>query len=190
MEIDTRIYINLIYYPILTLGPDKRVGVWFEGCDLECKGCISKHTWQQNDGNLIEIVKLVDKVLSFNCKQITISGGEPFFQAEKLYEFLIKIRKYFDDILVYSGYKYEYLQKNHNKILELIDVLIDGEFQIDNPTNKAYKGSKNQRMFVLNEKVVDKYKPFFVSTNKNIQIIEKNNKIYFIGIPKGDRSEL
>ena len=190
METNNKIYINLVYYPILTLGPDDRVGVWFEGCDLKCKGCISKHTWQQKKENLIEIDRLVDKILSFNCKQITISGGEPFFQAEKLYLFLVKIRKYFDDILVYSGYKYEYLQENYNNILELIDVLIDGEFQIDNPTNKGYKGSNNQRMFILNENLTQKYKPFFVSKNKNIQVIEENNKIYFIGIPKGEKSEL
>ncbi len=39
-----------------------------------------------------------------NCHTLTISGGDPFEQAEGLLDFLKLVREDFEDILVYTGY--------------------------------------------------------------------------------------
>ena len=182
-RIKKSIYINLIVFPLYTLGPSIRVGVWFQGCSIRCDGCISKYTWQKEKKYKKNIDEVVKEINGFNTQSITISGGEPFDQPQALYNLLKKIRKDFKDILVYSGYSYEFLAKKYSYILELIDVLIDGEYKKDLPSNKAYKGSQNQRMFIFNEKLVSKYQKFFQSEKSEIQFYYQNQSLYLLGIP-------
>jgi len=177
------IYIDLLHYPLISLGPDIRIGVWLQGCSIHCDGCMSKHTWKKKKENLINIKKFCKEITSINIKNITISGGEPFDQPKALFHLLKCIRNDVEDILVYSGYKYEYIKQNFSYILEYIDVLIDGPFNKTLPTNKIYKGSKNQKIYIFNKKLIDKYLLFMTQTDRNIQIINKNNKMYILGIP-------
>jgi anaerobic ribonucleoside-triphosphate reductase activating protein len=184
MEISSKhMYVNMIYYPVLSLGPGKRVGIWTQGCNIKCKGCISKHTWNKDKKYLMSIEKICKTVISYNSPNLTISGGEPFDQPKALLEFLKKIRNYFNDILIYSGYTYEYLKKNFSEILYYVDVLIDGPFKQNLPTNKIYKGSENQRIFLFNKSLIDKYIIFMTETKRNLQFIKYNNNIYVLGIP-------
>jgi len=184
MEINSKyIYINLIHYPTLSLGPGKRVGVWTQGCSIRCKGCMSKHTWEKDKKYLNSVGNIYKKVLSYQSSNITISGGEPFDQSEALFEFLKLIRDNFDDILIYSGYKYEYLKNKFPYIFKYIDVLIDGPFEQSQPTNKIYKGSENQRILLFNKKLIDKYILFMTQTKRNLQFIQSDKEIYILGIP-------
>jgi len=184
MEINSKyIYINLIHYPTLSLGPGKRVGIWLQGCNIRCKDCMSKHTWDKDEQYLKSIEDVCKEILSYNSSNITISGGEPFDQPQALFKFLKYIRNYFDDILIYSGYTYEYLKNKFSYILQYIDVLIDGPFDKSLPTDKIYKGSENQRIFLFNKTLIDKYILFMTQTKRNLQFIQQNNNIYILGIP-------
>ena len=180
-----KIYINLIAYPLFTLGPLKRVGIWFQGCSIGCKGCISKHTWIKEQKYKRELKEVVKEIKEFECKNITISGGEPFDQPEALFLLLKEIREEFEDILVYSGYRYEELSKKFPFIIELIDVLIDGEFIKEKPSNKLYRGSTNQRMFVFNQKLISRYKEFFkiIKSKESFQLYFYQDRLYSLGIP-------
>jgi len=184
MEINSKyIYINLIHYPTLSLGPEKRIGIWLQGCNIRCKDCMSKHTWDKDEQYLKSIEDVCEEILSYNSSNITISGGEPFDQPQALFEFLKYIRNYFDDILIYSGYTYEYLKNKFSYILQYIDVLIDGPFDKSLPTDKIYKGSENQRIFLFNKTLIDKYILFMTQTKRNLQFIQQNNNLYILGIP-------
>jgi len=194
-ESNTSVLINLIYAPVLTLGPGIRVGVWFQGCSIKCKGCISKHTWEFDKKYKKTIAQVIDKINYYseiyNTKSITISGGEPFDQSASLYILLKKLKELkFNDILLYSGYKFNYLQKNYGDILKYIDVLIDGPFIESKKTNKIYKGSNNQRMYILNKSLSPIYQEYKKQLkNKKLQLITKDNEIYLIGIPDIDFSK-
>jgi anaerobic ribonucleoside-triphosphate reductase activating protein len=194
-ELNTSLLINLIYAPVLTLGPGIRIGIWFQGCSIRCKGCISKHTWGFDKKYQKTIAQVIDQINYYseiyNTKSITISGGEPFDQSASLYIFLKKLKKLkFNDILLYSGYKFNYLQKNHGDILKYIDVLIDGPFIESKKTNKIYKGSNNQRMYILNKSLSPIYQEYKKQLkNKKLQVITKDNEIYLIGIPDIDFSK-
>lgn len=184
MEISSRyMYVNLILYPVISLGPGKRVGIWTQGCSIQCEGCMSKHTWDKNKKYLTHIDEICKKVLSYKSNNLTISGGEPFDQPRALFTFLNYVREYFEDILIYSGYKYEYLQQNYPYILKKIDVLIDGSFDISQPTNKIYKGSENQRIFLFNKSLINKYTLFITKTQRNIQFLKKDKNLFIIGVP-------
>ena len=194
-ESNTSVLINLIYAPVLTLGPGIRVGVWFQGCSIRCKGCISKHTWEFDKKYKKTIAQVIDQINYYseiyNTKSITISGGEPFDQSTSLYILLKKLKKLkFNDILLYSGYKFNYLQKNYGDILKYIDVLIDGPFIESKKTNRIYKGSNNQRMYILNKSLSPIYQQYKKQLkNKKLQLITKDNEIYLIGIPDTDFSK-
>jgi anaerobic ribonucleoside-triphosphate reductase activating protein len=194
-ESNTSVLINLIYAPVLTLGPGIRIGIWFQGCSIRCKGCISKHTWEFDKKYQKTIAQVIDQINYYseiyNTKSITISGGEPFDQSLSLYILLKKLKKSkFNDILLYSGYKFNYLQKNYGDILKYIDVLIDGPFIESKKTNKIYKGSNNQRMYILNKSLSPIYQEYKKQLkNKKLQLITKDNEIYLIGIPDIDFSK-
>jgi anaerobic ribonucleoside-triphosphate reductase activating protein len=194
-ESNTSVLISLIYAPVLTLGPGIRIGVWFQGCSIRCKGCISKHTWEFDKKYQKTIAQVIDQINHYseiyNTKSITISGGEPFDQSSSLYILLKKLKELkFNDILLYSGYKFNYLQKNYRDILKYIDVLIDGPFIETKKTNKIYKGSNNQRMYILNKSLSPIYQEYKKQLkNKKLQLITKDNETYLIGIPEIDFSK-
>jgi len=180
-----KILINLIHYPVYVLGVGERVGVWFQGCSIRCKGCMSKYTWDFNNLFEMDIDDVIGKIKSFGSKKLTVSGGEPFDQPYQL-KYLLKNLKEsgFEDILVYSGYEYDELKNKHGDILEYIDVLIAGRFIDGLESEYVWKGSENQEMYILNTKLKEVYEDYkSQKKNKELQIVEKNNDIYILGIP-------
>jgi len=172
--------INLIHYPVNVLGIGKRIGVWTQGCDLKCSGCMSKHTWDFEGGKRVYFKELFEELKGFNSNKITISGGEPFEQKYFL-EFLKELKKSgFDDIFVYSGFEKEYIETNFSKHLEYIDALVCGRFIQGKESEFLYKGSDNQELLILNKKLSAKYMEY-KNLKKDKRLQKVNN--YIIGIP-------
>src|SRR5690606_36357446 len=101
--------ISRVHFPVTTLGPGRRLGIWFQGCSIRCPGCISADTWDGSAGAtaLAALLTEADAWVS-QADGITISGGEPFDQPDALFEFLnhLKLERN-QDVLVYSGYPFE-----------------------------------------------------------------------------------
>ena len=68
---------------------------------------------------------------------ITISGGEPFEQAESFAVLAKEAKNLGLNIMTYTGYTYEYIVKNSSKhrgweeLLDETDILVDGRFEIE-----------------------------------------------------------
>lgn len=127
-------YIARILYPVHVLGPGERVAIWMCGCNKDCKGCANPELQKIDEKYFLPINKVFDIINNLPKLKIgfTITGGEPFDQSKELYELILYISKFTDDILVYSGYTYEeLLQSNDNythKILKSITALVDGRY--------------------------------------------------------------
>lgn len=86
---------------------------------------------------------------------VTLTGGEPFEQAEGMFELaqLLKAEGY--DLWVYSGYLFEELLAGHPdefapKLLRICDVLVDGPYvEALHSYDLKWKGSSNQRVIDL-----------------------------------------
>ena len=177
---DKWLQIGLMYYPIYVLGIGKRVGIWTQGCSIRCEGCMSKHSWDFSAGKKITFKKLFEKLKAYDCKKITISGGEPFEQRYFL-EFLKGLRSIgFDDVFVYSGYELDKIKSDFIEHLNYIDALVYGKFIQDKESEFLYKGSSNQELIILNQNLHDKYIKY--------QMLKKDRKLqkvdnFIVGIP-------
>lgn len=56
------------------------------GCNLACKWCDTKHSWQ--NGISCSISETVRLIKNFNCQSLVITGGEPLLQQEALLQLL------------------------------------------------------------------------------------------------------
>ncbi|POM25070.1 Pyruvate formate-lyase 1-activating enzyme [Actinomadura rubteroloni] len=158
------------HYPVTTLGPGTRAGIWTQGCTLHCHGCLSRDTWESDPSREVPVEAIVGWLASLPgpLDGVTISGGEPFQQPAGLAALLRGIRAWRDarshetmplDILVYSGYVYSRLSRSAKtrEILDLCDAVVAGPY-VDrlNPPGGGtgrrsllWRGSANQRIVPL-----------------------------------------
>lgn len=131
-------------------GPGLRMVVWTQGCPHHCPGCHNPQTWDETQGIDVSVDSLLQQVKNTKLqKGITLSGGEPFRQAKALMPFVKECRQMGYDVWAFSGYYYEELLADAQKkaLLELVDVLVDGPFEMDKKDFRLYyKGSSNQRI--------------------------------------------
>ena len=131
-------------------GDGLRVVLWVSGCSHCCKECHNPVTWDPAGGLLFEDTakkEIFDQLDKSYISGITFSGGDPLHAANHLdvRNFMAEIKKNYPDktIWLYTGDTWENIL--HYSIMQYVDVLVDGEFQIDKKDNKLlWKGSRNQ----------------------------------------------
>jgi len=126
-----------------------------------------------------------DIIYTDDIDGVTISGGEPFLQARNLLRLIELVRSQKNlGFILYSGYTLAELRKmnNHvNRLLESIDVLIDGEYIEELNDDKGLRGSSNQNVIFLS----NRYKGMSDRFNNAIREIDVRKRM-IIGIkPKG-----
>ena len=125
-----------------------RYAVFFQGCKHYCDGCHNKESWDENEGYEKPIQDIIDdiKTRKYFIEGISISGGEPLLQYDKLLTLCKEFKKQLNkSIYVWTGYEMEYIKKHYPELLSYADEIFDGKFEINNPTKKMYRGSNNQQ---------------------------------------------
>jgi len=142
-------------YDSIVDGPGLRIVLWAQGCFHNCNECHNPKTHNINGGNLYDVEDIVSKIKLSNIqKGITISGGEPFLQAEPFAYIASEAIANNMDVWVFTGYKFEELINKNNKnyhkrmkFIKNIDIIVDGKFEIDKrDINLKFRGSSNQRI--------------------------------------------
>ena len=144
-------------------GTGMRVTVFVSGCLNHCKGCFQPETWDFDYGHVYskEIEDLIIKELAKPYYEgITFLGGDPFeiINQEGIWPLIERIRKELPNrnIWMYTGYLYDkdlvpggrrYLENITDKILDNIDILVDGPFvEHQKSILLKFRGSSNQRI--------------------------------------------
>jgi anaerobic ribonucleoside-triphosphate reductase activating protein len=143
--------LSRVHFPVTTLGPGQRLGIWFQGCSIRCSGCISADTWGPGR-TVVDVASLLEQVAPWldQADGITISGGEPFDQFDALLQMLVGLRqRTAADILVYSGHPLEKLQPMLDQARDLIDAVISDPYIEQADQSLALRGSDNQRLTLL-----------------------------------------
>ncbi len=176
-------YVARVLYPVEVLGPGNRVGIWFCGCPRRCKGCSNPELWefQERYKTTPEAIFEMIKSISVNhtIDGFTITGGDPFYQAKDLVILLELLKDISDDIIVYTGYRRSELNPDN---FENISVLIDGEYLEELNDNSLLRGSSNQEVHILNDKMADKYRTYFKTENNKIQNFFTSDGVVSVGI--------
>ena len=143
-----------IAYESLVNGPGMRRVFFAQGCKHKCKGCFNPETHSFEDGEIMDMDKLIKDVLDNPIlKGVTFSGGDPIEQAHS-FAYMAKAFKNSNlNIWCYTGYTFEYILKHKKErngwqeLITNIDVLVDGKFNINKKDeNLKYRGSSNQRI--------------------------------------------
>lgn len=143
--------LSRVHFPVTTLGPGRRVGVWFQGCSLRCPGCISVDTWEHGRG-LTSVEQVLASLAEWAplADGLTVSGGEPFEQPEALRALLVGWRALSPTpVLTFTGLEFDGVRDWLREHPDLIDALITGPYRRDLSQTLALRGSDNQCLHVL-----------------------------------------
>ncbi len=184
-----RFYLYNVVDSTKVLGAGNRFAVWVQGCDKQCPQCIAPDSHSKDSGGYsLSVAELAKRANTANIDGITISGGEPFLQSSQILEFitLLKSQKTGLNFIIYSGYKYDELIKNEErkKILENIDLLIDGEYIHEKNKDTPLIGSTNQGVYILSEVGRTLAEDMLNKQSREIEVVVKNvDDVFIVGIP-------
>ncbi|MDR3075748.1 MAG: radical SAM protein [Synergistaceae bacterium] len=188
--------VHMRHHPIYALGPGKRFGLWLQGCSIHCDGCISRETWDFGGGEARDISELAREIAETAGNEkldgLTVSGGEPFDQAEPLMKFLREIASFgIRDVLVYSGYRIEYLLPRFAEIRDLTAAVVDGPFELGGETESCWRGSANQTLSVFRPEFETRYAEWERVKKGRLQILKNEYGVFVAGIPRqGDVAKI
>jgi len=191
--------LSRVHFPVTTLGPGQRLGIWFQGCSIQCAGCISTDTWS-HQAEHVAVADVLEAVAEYArlADGVTISGGEPFEQPAALGELLLGLavlRRPGSDVLVYSGLPYGLLVPWLDKWQGLIDVVISEPFDRSAPQTRPLMGSDNQSLHMLTDLGRARFAEFERTRDARDDQIDlmcdENGTAWMAGIPRrGDLERL
>jgi anaerobic ribonucleoside-triphosphate reductase activating protein len=162
MSNDKMVRLAGIIHESMVNGPGIRRVLFAQGCVHNCEACFNPETHSLEGGELKDMDRLIEDINSNPMLVgVTFSGGDPFEQPEEFAYLAKNIKKDGKNIWCYTGYTFEYILENIEKIcgwkdlLNNIDVLIDGKFIKNKVDNKLkFKGSSNQRIINVTESLL------------------------------------
>ena len=148
-------------------GPGVRVSLFVSGCTHRCPGCFNSEAWDFAYGQPFTAgtqEEILAALAPGYIRGITVLGGEPFEETNRasVAGLLRAVRgKYPEkDIWCYTGYDFEkdllkWMEAGKEDVrilLELLDVLVDGEFILERKNLRLkFRGSDNQRILNVPE---------------------------------------
>jgi anaerobic ribonucleoside-triphosphate reductase activating protein len=134
-------------------GPGTRFVIWFQGCTIGCPGCFNPETHDPHGGFTASVPELLEKMAG--VEGVTVTGGEPFEQAEGLLALVRGVREGTRlSILVFSGLTLEEIRRRPlgPSILNHVDVLVDGRYAGRHRLSTGLRGSDNQQVNLLTDR--------------------------------------
>ena len=170
-------------------GEGIRAVIWMQGCSHNCLGCHNPSTHDFNGGFLVDVEEVKKELETLtDIDGITLSGGDPLFQVDASLEIARYAHQLGLNVWCYTGFTFEQLltmmkvNKNLEKLLKNIDVLIDGKFEIDKLSYEvSFRGSKNQRILDIASSLKEK-RPIEIEKYKikDTNVVRKADDMIFI----------
>ena len=133
-------------------GPGNRFTLFTQGCPHHCPGCHNPDSHAFDGGRLTDTDTLIaDMRRNPLLDGLTLSGGEPFCQAEACLLMANAAHQAGLNVWAYTGYTFEQLLEEADSarmaLLAAIDVLVDGPFLLAQKSLAIqWRGSGNQRL--------------------------------------------
>ena len=142
---------NIDFNGSLVNGPGVRAVIFLQGCNIHCEGCHNQSTWDINCGVKYDLEELTKELIyKVKNKKVTISGGEPFFQAEATFYLVRKLFEAGFNICLYTGSEFEEVRRDFPEILLYLHYIKTGRYKKElKCTIVPYIGSTNQKFITL-----------------------------------------
>lgn len=139
-------------------GSGIRTVIWFQGCLHHCYMCHNPETWDLNGGIVFDLDDIKEEIKNLKYQSgITLSGGDPFFQAESATEIAKYAHECNLNVWCYTGFTYEELieaDDDKKNLLKNVDVLVDGRFENEKKSLACkFRGSTNQRIIDVSKSI-------------------------------------
>ncbi len=148
-------------------GPGVRYVLFFQGCPHHCIECQNPETWDPKGGEELPVEEIIREIQDTRYLDgLTLSGGEPFLQAEEAARIASACKETGKSVWCYTGYTFEELIQEKvpkaEELLKTIDVLVDGEFRKEEADDSLlYRGSRNQRLIDVSLSLINKCPQIF-----------------------------
>lgn len=154
-----------------TEGPYKRMAIWFQGCNILCKGCCNPRLQKICVAHIMTIQEVLNIAIESRHENgiegMTFLGGEPTLQ-EGLSDLANVLSKEGFGIILFTGKRYECLS---DRIKTSMDLVVDGKYEkdmIDEDRNLV--GSKNQRIIYISDRYKKNSSWFTSKREKKVEI--------------------
>lgn len=150
--------LNIIQDSIVD-GVGLRATIFFAGCPHRCKGCHNPESWNIGYGTDYTMDEIINQIqLNPITNGVTLSGGDPMYQAEVILPLVSRLKELGYDIWIYTGYEYDQIIADEHmfEILKLSNVLVDGKFNEElKDLTLPFRGSSNQRIIDVPKSILD-----------------------------------
>ena len=156
------LHIAGVNYESIADAPGVCCTIFISGCRHHCKGCQSPATHNFSYGASVtkELIEKINEEIKMRpyLNGIVLSGGDPMYSAKEVNELLNHLIIPKNRIWCFTGFLFEELLKNkeQKKLLERIDVLIDGQFILSQrDVTLRFRGSHNQRLIDVQKSFIE-----------------------------------
>ena len=130
-------------------GPGIRFILFLQGCNLQCKYCHNRDTWDLNQGqyrSLEDVISQVKKYKNYIIPNggVTVTGGEPLLQVKFLIEFFKQLKKENIHTCIDTSGMVK-ITEEIKELLSLTDLVLLDIKHIDNEKCKRLVGFSNEK---------------------------------------------
>ncbi|MCR4892277.1 MAG: radical SAM protein [Lachnospiraceae bacterium] len=180
--------VDRFLYPVHALGPGERLVIWFQGCEKHCRNCANPELQKEDPSKNISLSvfeDVLDQISEYGIDGLTLTGGEPLYQAGELLEWIDRARMVTDDILMFTGYspnEIVLLGETANECIRKCSVVIAGEY-IDelNDNHTALLASSNQQILWIDSEKRSLYLEY-MNEGRTIENVFSKDTLVSVGI--------
>ena len=148
-------------------GPGIRFVIFMQGCNLKCKYCQNRDTWDINSGTGYTVKEVIEKIMRYKNYMVasnggvTLSGGEPLLQQDFVIALFQELKKQNISTCIDTSGMFGITDKI-KQIVDLTDVFLLDIKSINDETCKHLTGFSNKQELEFAKYVSEKNKRLWI----------------------------
>ncbi len=148
-------------------GPGIRFVIFMQGCNLKCKYCQNRDTWDINLGSAYTVKEVIEKIMRYKNYMVasnggvTLSGGEPLLQQDFVISLFQELKKQNISTCIDTSGMFGITNKI-KQIVDLTDIFLLDIKSINDETCKNLTGFSNKQELEFAKYVSGKNKRLWI----------------------------
>lgn len=177
-------------------GPGIRFVIFMQGCNLKCKYCQNRDTWDINLGSAYTVKEVIEKIMRYKNYMVasnggvTLSGGEPLLQQDFVISLFQELKKQNISTCIDTSGMFGITDKI-KQIVDLTDIFLLDIKSINDETCKNLTGFSNKQELEFAKYVSGKNKRLWIRqvlvpgiTDKKEDLLELKKFLNSINVEK------